>query len=142
MTHWKFFFTCTWFSFRPPTFNSYNQDVLVKLRRVAVLVVVVILFRRYASDKFQEAISRSRTWRFFLHCLSLKFVISDHFRWGNIPVNQKELRMCLHFDQICTWHRCSACTFMWGIWKLFHPVQKWLKLFSRYHWPFTTVQNQ
>ena len=131
------FSTCTWFGFRPQTFNSYSQDVLVKLRRIAVVVVVVvvvvILFRRHASDKFQEAISWSRTWRFFLHCLSLKYVVSDHFRWGNVPVNQNKLRMCLHFDQIRTWHRCLKLSFfgmyiMWGIWKPFHPVKQWLKL--------------
>ena len=53
------FATCTLFSFRPQTFDSYNQDVFVKLRRIAVLVVVVvvILFHRHVSDKFQEAIS-------------------------------------------------------------------------------------
>ena len=106
-----FFFTCTCFSFRPQTFNSYNQDVLVKLRRIAVLVVVAILFRRHASDKFQETISWSRTWRFFLHCLSLKYVVSDHFRWGNVPVNQSKLKMCLHFDQIHTWHWCLKLSF-------------------------------
>ena len=35
-----------------------------------------------------------------LHCLSLKYVVSDHFRWSNVPVNQNELRICLHFDQL------------------------------------------
>ena len=59
----KLFFTCTWFNFRPQTFNSSNQDVLVKLRRI-VVVVVVILFRRHTSDKFQEAISSTRTGEF------------------------------------------------------------------------------
>jgi len=105
------FVTCTWFIFRPQTFNFYNQDVLVKLRRTSVLVVVVILFRRHASDKSQEAISWSRTWRFFLQCLSIKYVVSDHFRWGNIPVNQNKMRMCLHFAQIRTWHRCLKLSF-------------------------------
>ena len=140
------FFTCTWFSFRPQTFNSYNQDLLVKLRRIAVLVVVaVILFRRHASDQFQEAISWSRTWRFFLHCLSLKYVVSDHFRWGNIPVNQNKLRMCLHFDQIPTRHRSFLflrLVHLWGLWKLFHTVKQWLKSSLRDHWSFTTVQSR
>ena len=106
------FLTCTWLSFRPQTFNSYNQDVLVKMRRIAVLVVVVvILLLRHASDKFQEAISWSRTWRFFLHFLSLKYAVSDHFRWSNVPVNQIKLRTCLHFDQIRTWQRCLKLSF-------------------------------
>ena len=84
----------------------------VKLRRIAVLVVVVvILLRRHASDKFQEAISSSRTWTFFLNCLSLKYVVSDLFRWGNVPVNQNKLRMCLHFDRIRTWHQCLKLCF-------------------------------
>ena len=90
------FLTCTWLSFRPQTFNSYNQDVLVKMRRIAVLVVVVILLLRHASDKFQEATSWSRTWRFFLHFLSLKYVVSDHFRWSNVPVNQNKLERLFH----------------------------------------------
>ena len=47
---------------------------------VLVVVVVVILLRRHASDKFREAIPWSRAWRFFLNCLSLKYVVSDHFR--------------------------------------------------------------
>ena len=108
--------TCIWFSFRPQTFNSHNQDVLAKLKRIAVLVVlvvVVILFRRHATDKFQETISWSLTWRFFLHCLSLKYVVSDHFRWGNVPVNQNKLRMCLEMNiEFCrlTW-RLGGITF-------------------------------
>ena len=101
------FFTCTWFIFRPRAFNSYNQDVLVKMRRIAVLVavVVVVLFRRHEISR-RYFLHWSRTWRFFLHCLFLKYVVSDHFWWGNIPVNQNKLRMCLHFDQIRTWHWC------------------------------------
>ena len=123
----KLFLTCTWFSFRPQTF-------IVKMRGIAVLVVVVILFRRHASDKFQEAISSSRTWRFFCHCLSLKYVVSDHFRWSNFPVNQNILRMRLHRDQFThgtgVWNSLSsACTSMWGLFKLFHPVKQWLKSF-------------
>ena len=107
------FCTCTWFSSRAQTFNSNNQDVLVKLRRIdfLVVVVVVILFRSHASDKFQEAISWSRTWRVFLHCFSLKYVVSGHFWWGNAPVNQNKLRMCPHFNQIRTWHRCLKLSF-------------------------------
>ena len=36
----------------------------------------------------------------------------------------------------------SACTSMWGLWKLFHPVKQWLKSFLRDYWPFTTVQSR
>ena len=36
---------------------AYHWDVLPKLRRIVVLVVVVILFRSHASYKLQEAIS-------------------------------------------------------------------------------------
>ena len=67
----------------------------VKMRRIAVLVqvVVVILFRRHASDKFQRAISWTITWIFLLNCLSLKYVLSDHFQWSNqfqfIKINWK-----------------------------------------------------
>ena len=43
------FFTCTWLSFRPQTFNSYNQNVLVTLRRIAVLVVVVVVTLLFCS---------------------------------------------------------------------------------------------
>ena len=76
------------------------------MRRIAVLVVVVILFRCYASDKFQEAIFWSIAWIFLLHCLiSLKYAASDNFRWFNVPVHQYKLKMCLHFDQIRPWHR-------------------------------------
>ena len=40
--------------------------------------------------------------------------------------------MCLHFDQIAhgddVWDSLSsACTSMWSLWKLFHPVRQWLK---------------
>ena len=145
------FFTCTWFSFRPQTFNSYNQDVVVKLRRIAVLVVivVVILFRCHTSAKFQEAISWSRTWTFFLHCLSLKYVVSDHFRWGNVPcqlikINWERVFILIKFAHgTDVWnYLSSACTSMWGIWILFHPaVKQWLKSVLRDHWLFTTVQS-
>ena len=117
------FFTCTWFSFRPQTFNSYNQVVLVKLRRIAVLVV--ILFRRHTSAKFQEAISWSRTWTFFVHCLSLKDAVSDHFRWGNGPcqlikINWERVFILIKFAHgTDVWNfLSSACTSMWGIWIL------------------------
>ena len=81
------------------------------MRKIAVLVVVAILFRRHASGKFQEAISWSITWTFLLHCLSLKYVVSDHFRWSNVPVHQNKLKMCLYFDQIRTWQRCLKLAF-------------------------------
>ena len=114
MTHWKFGFYLHLIRLQTSNFQklSYNQDVLVKLRRIAVLVVV-ILFHRHASDKFQEAISWSRTWRFFLHCFfsQVPYVVSDLFRWGNVAVNQNKLRMCLHFHQIRTWHRCFKPSF-------------------------------
>ena len=101
----------------------------------------------YSVQSPQEAISWSRTLRFFLYCLSLKYVVSDHFWWGYVPVNQNDkLTMCLHFHRIRTWHMfktpSSACTSVWAIWKLFHPVKKRLKSFLRDHWPFTTVQNR
>ena len=108
----------------------------VKMRRIAVLVqvVVVILFRRHASDKFQGAISWTITWIFLLNCLSLKYVLSDHFRWSNVPVHQNKLKMCLHFDQIRTWHWCLkltffgfSCTSICSLWKLFHPIKQRLK---------------
>ena len=143
------FFTCIWFSFRHQTFNSYNQDVLVKLRRIVVLVIVVIIvFHRHASDKIQEAISWSRTCRFFLHCLSLKYVVSDHFQWGNVPVNQNKNWECVfilikfaHGTDV--WNSLSsACTSVWDLWKLFHPVKQWLKSLLRDHRPFKTVQSR
>ena len=94
-----------------------------------IVVVVVIVLRCHTSDKFQEAFSWSLTWRFFLHCLSLKYVVSDHFWWSNVPVNENKLKMCLHFDQIKFTHGTDiwsslslACTTMWSLWKLFHPV--------------------
>ena len=35
-----------------------------------------------------------------------------------------------------------ACTSnKWGIWKLFHSVEQWLKSILRDHWPFTRVQK-
>ena len=90
------------------------------MRKIAVLVqvVVVILFRCHASDKFQGAISWIITWIFLLNCLSLKYVLSDHFRWSNVPVRQNKLKMCLHFDQIRTWHRCLKLAFF-GLYDLF-----------------------
>ena len=81
------------------------------MRRIAVLGVVVFLFRCHASSKFQEAISWTITWIFLLHCLSLQYVVSDHFRWSNVPVHQNKLKICLHFDQIRTWHRCLKLAF-------------------------------
>ena len=110
--------------------RTYIYDVLliIKMRRIAVLVVVVSLFHRHTSDKFQEAISWRLTWRLFLHYRSLKYVVSDHFRWSNVPVNQNKPKMCLHFDQIRTWHRYLKHSFFglyvhlceifenWSIW--------------------------
>ena len=84
------------------------------MRRIAVLVAVVILFRRHTSHKFQEAISWSVTWIFLLHCFFLKYVVSYYFRWSNVPFRQDKLKMCLHFDQIRTWNRCMFETrFLW-----------------------------
>ena len=95
------------------------------MRRIAVLVqvVVVILFRRHASNKFQGAISWTITWIFLLNCLSLKYVLSDHFRWSNVPVHQNKLKMCLHFDQIRTWHRCLKLAFFGPVTK---RVEEWV----------------
>ena len=96
---------------------------------LVVVVVVIVLRCHTSSDKFQEAFSWSLTWRFFLHFLSLKYVVSDHFWWSNVPVNENKLKMCLHFDQIKFTHGTDiwsslslACTTMWSLWKLFHPV--------------------
>ena len=52
------------------------------MRRFLVLVVVVILFRRHASDKFQGAISYhfNHNLDISLELLTLKYVLSDHFR--------------------------------------------------------------
>ena len=36
----------------------------------------------------------------------VQYGVCDHFRRGNVPVNQIKLRMCHHFDQTRTWHRC------------------------------------
>ena len=94
------------------------------MRSIAVLVVTVIQFRRHASEKFQGAISWSLNsgLRFSLYCLSIKHVISDHFRWSNVLVNQNKLKMCLHFDQIKFAHGTdienflsSPCTSMWSL---------------------------
>ena len=84
----------------------------------------------------------------FLHCLSLKYVVSDHFRWSNDPVNQNKLRMCLHFHQILTWHRCLKLSALFGLCiyvrslKTVPSGKQWLKSFLRDHWPFTTVQSR
>ena len=122
------FFTCTWFSVRHQTINSYTQDILVKLRRIAVLVVdvVVILFRRHASDKFQEAISWSRTCRFFLHCLSLKYVVTDHFWWSNVPVDQNKLKSSSFWSNS---HMASMFETLFSLYIYVHPAKQWVKSF-------------
>ena len=43
----------------------------------------------------------------YFSCLSLRYVAYNHFRWTNVPVHQKKLKMCFYFDQIRIWHRCS-----------------------------------
>ena len=100
------------------------------MRSIAVLFVVSVIlwFRHHTSDKFQEAISWSITWRFVLHCLPLKYVVSDHFRGSNAPVNQINwdcvfiLIKFAHGTDV--WNSLSsACTSMWSLWKLFHPVK-------------------
>ena len=60
-----------------------------------------VLFRRLASDKFQGDISWTITWIFLLNCLSLKYVLSDDFRWKNLPVHQNKLKMCLRLSSAC-----------------------------------------
>ena len=140
----KFFFTCTWFSFRPQAFNFYNQDVLVKMNRCCCCYSVPPPRTRQISRSY--FLHWSRTWKFFLHCLFLKYV-SDHFRWGNVPVNQNKLRMCLHFDQIRTCHRCFKLSiFGWYIYvsSLKTVPSGWaiIESFLRDHWPFTTVQSR
>ena len=132
----------THFHLRPTA----RVNVFVKTRKIAV-VVVAILFRRHASSKFEDAISWSITWMFFLQCLSLKYLVSDHFRWGIVPVNQNKLKMCLHFDQIRPWHRCLKLSFF-GL-NIFVkslncsiPFKQCLKSFLRDHWPFTTLQSR
>ena len=62
--------------------------------------------------QFQQDISWSITWIFLLHCLFLNYVVSDHFRWSNVLVHQNKLKMCLHFHQILTWHRCFETRFL------------------------------
>ena len=110
------FFTCTWFSLGPQTFNSHRHSGCISKTEKnrcsrCCCCYSAFLFRSHALDKFQKAISWSRSWRYFLHRFFPKYVVSDHFRWGNVPVNQNKLRTCLHFDQIRTWHRCLKLSF-------------------------------
>ena len=118
------------------------------MRSIAVLFVVSVIlwFRHHTSDKFQEAISWSITWRFVLHCLPLKYVVSDHFRWSNAPVNQINWNCVFILIKFAhgtdVWNSLSsASTSMWSLWKLFHPVKQWLKSLLRDHWPLTTYNN-
>ena len=75
----------------------------VKMRRIAVLVqvVVVILFRRHASDRFQGAISWTITWIFLLNCLSLKYMffltIFDEVMFQFIKINWKCVFILIKF---------------------------------------------
>ena len=129
------FFTFTWQSFRPQIFNSYNQDVLVKLRRIVVLIVVVLSFHRHASENFKKLFLEAEPGDFLLHCLSLKYVVSDYFRWGSVSVIIKINWQCvfifIKFAQATNHLKLSffGLTSMWGLWKLFHPVKQWLKSF-------------
>ena len=109
----------------------------------------IILFRRHASDKFQEAISWSITWIFLLLISQVSYVVSDHFRWSYAPVHKKkkQLKMCLHFASNSHVAPMFKTRFLrrasvWNLWKLFHPVKQWLKQFLRDHWPFTQDQNR
>ena len=94
------------------------------MRRFLVLVVVVILFRRHASDKFQGTISYhfNHNLDISLELLTLKYVLSDHFRSSNVPVNQNKLKMCLHFDEIRTLHRCLKLAFF-GLYIYLKPLK-------------------
>jgi len=124
LTHWKFVFYLHLIQLQTSNFNSYNQDVLVKLTKIAVLVVVVILFRRHASAKFQEAISvlkpEPRNFRALLISQGCCFWPSS-LRY-NVPVNQNKLIMSSFFIKFAhdtdVWNSLSsACTSM------FHPVK-------------------
>ena len=102
--------------------------------------IAVILFRRHASHKFQEAISWSITWIFLLLISQVSYVVSDHFRWSYAPVNRKKrLKMCLHFASNSHVAPMFKTRFLrrasvWSLWKLFHPVKQWLKQFLRDHY--------
>ena len=128
-------FVLPWFSFRPLNFQFLQLGFISKNETE----------NRYSRfwcypvpPLFQEAISWNVTLIFLFHFLSRKYVVSDHIRWSDqdVPVHQNKLRMCLHFDQIPTWHGTdvwnslssrSARTSMRSLWKLFHSVKQWLK---------------
>ena len=69
----------------------------------------------------------SKTWIFLLHCLSLKYVVSDYFWWSYFPVHQNIAENVSILIKLARgadiWKSLSsACTLMWSLWKLFHPV--------------------
>ena len=135
MTDWKFIFYLHFIQLQ--TSNFQFLQVLVKMRRIAVFVVVVILFRCHASDKFQEAIFWSITWIFLLHCLSLKYAVSHNFRWSNVPFHQYKLKMSSFWSNspMAPWFKTRFPRLVHlrvSFWKqcLLHLIEKWFLSFG------------
>ena len=83
------------------------------MRRIAVLIVVVILFHHHASDEyFKKPFLEAGPGDFscIAYLSSMLFLI----KFGEVVFqlgNQNKLGICIHFDQICTWHRCLKLSF-------------------------------
>ena len=75
-------------------------------------------------------ISRSyflkQDWRFFLHCLSLKYVVTDHFWWSNVPVDQNKLKSSSFWSNS---HMASMFETLFSLYIYVHPAKQWVKSF-------------
>ena len=125
--NWKCSFTCTWCSFRLQTLNSYSLDMPVKIRRIAVLVV---LFRREASDVFQEAISWDITWIFLLVipqiCCFWPFSVNLCSRSSKQTENESSFWPNSHKAPMFE-NRFLRLVHLCEVSKLFYLVKQWLK---------------
>ena len=147
MTHWKFVFYLHLIQLQTSSFQFLQSGRISKNEKNRCCCCYSAPPPRIRQISRSYFLHWSRTWRFFLHCLFLKYVVSDHIRWSSVPVNQSKLRMCLHFDQIRTCHRCFKLSiFGWYIYvsSLKTVPSGWaiIESFLRDHWPFTTVQSR
>ena len=121
LTNWKFVFYQHLIQLQTSSFQF-----SLKMRRIAVLVV--ILFRRHVSDKFQETISCIEAEPGDFSCIAyfstmLFLTIFGEVIFQLVKIKWECVFILIEFAHgTDVWNSLSsACTSMWALWKLFHP---------------------
>ena len=105
MTHWKFVFYLHLIQLQTSNFQFFQLECISKINKNlssrCCCYFVLSLIRPISRSYFLR-----HNLDVPLALLILKYAVSDHFQWSNVPVHQNKLKMYLQFDQTRPSHRC------------------------------------